>query len=71
MAIDPVIYMQVEMSNLYMSRFSLTLDEFIALDEANGLLEFIEEGYGPFHLMGDQGILDEIHDYVQSARDAD
>ena len=70
MAIDPVIYMQVEIANLYMIRYSLTIDEFLALDEEYGVLEFIAEGYEPFHLMGDEGILLEIHDYIESALNA-
>jgi hypothetical protein len=68
MALDPVIYMQVEMTNLYISKYNLSLDEFLELDEKYDLLEFIGEGYEPFHLMGNEGILNEIHDYLQMAQ---
>jgi len=39
--------------------------EFLKLDKKVDILGFIREGYGVFHLMGDEGILNEIEDYVR------
>ena len=64
MALDPVIFMQIEMANLYMQKHNLSSDEFLKLDDKYNILTFIEEGYEPFHLTGDEGILDEIQDYI-------
>ena len=64
MKLDPILHMQVEISNLYMEKYKLSTDEFIILDKKYGILEFIEEGYEPFHLMGNEGILQEIEDYI-------
>ena len=64
MALDPVIYMQVEMANLYMEIYNISPDEFLELDNKYNILAYIEEGYEPFHLTGNEGILDEIQDYI-------
>jgi len=64
MALDPVIFMQIEMANLYMERYELSPDEFLELDNKYNILAFIAEGYEPFHLTGDEGILNEIQDYI-------
>ena len=70
MPLDTVIYMQVEISNQYMRKYNITLDEFLDLDEKYDLLEFIREGYEPFHLMGNEGILLEINEYIEMAKSA-
>ena len=66
--LNPVIYLQVEIANLYMNRNNLALDEFLDLDEKYDLLTYIAEGYEPFHLMGNEGILLEIDDYIEMAK---
>lgn len=63
--LDPVLYMQAEIANLYMKTQNLTVQEFLTLDEKYGILDFIEVGYEPFHLMGNQGILDEIQSLIE------
>lgn len=68
MALNPIIYMQVEISNLYMQKYNLSVKDFIALDKEYKILDFIAEGYEPFHLMGNQGILNEVHEYVEVQR---
>ena len=68
MELDPVIFMQVEIFNLYRSRHNLSIDEFFDLDEKFDLFEFIEEGYEPFHLMGNEGILIEVDEYIKDAQ---
>ena len=64
MVMDPVIYMQIEIAHLYMLTYGLTLDDFLELDEKYDILTFIAEGYDPFHLMGNAGILLEVKDYI-------
>ena len=64
MTLDPVIFLQVEIANLYMKKRSLTLKEFVELDAKHDLLTYIGEGYEPFHLTGNDGILDEIDNYT-------
>ncbi len=66
MALNQVVYLQVEMANLFMERHNLTPDEFLALDKKYDVLGFIGEGYESFHLTGSEGVLNEINDYVQT-----
>jgi len=46
----------------------MSLDEFNELDDKYAILEFIEDGYEPFHLMGNEGILEELHAYISEQR---
>jgi hypothetical protein len=64
---NQILYMQAGIANLYMKKRDLSPDEFLKLDKKIDILGFIREGYGVFHLMGDQGILDEIEEYVREA----
>ncbi|MDR1112126.1 MAG: DUF3791 domain-containing protein [Deltaproteobacteria bacterium] len=60
---DPVLSMQARIARLYRQRHDMGISEFLDLDRKVDILGFIEIGYGPFHLMGDEGILDEVDDY--------
>jgi len=66
MALNPVVYMQVEIANLYMHKYNLSARDFVELDEKFKILDFIAEGYEPFHLMGNQGILNEVREYIEA-----
>ena len=68
MALNQVVYMQVEMANLYMARHNLTPDKFLELDKKYDVLGFIEDGYEAFHLTGSEGILSEINEYIRLPR---
>jgi len=61
---NQILYMQAGIANLYMKKRDLSPKEFLKLDKKIDILGFIREGYDVFHLMGDQGILDEIEEYV-------
>jgi hypothetical protein len=63
---DQILFMQTGIANMYMKKHKLTPDEFLKLDKKLDILGFIREGYEPFHLMGDKGILNEVEEYVQS-----
>ena len=69
MAVNQVLFLQIEIANEYMKRYNISLDEFNELNDKYAILEFIEEGYEPFHLMGNEGILEEIHEYIEEQRD--
>jgi hypothetical protein len=65
MSLDPVLYMQAEIANLYRKEEKLSVHDFLLLDEKYGLLRFIAAGYEPFHLMGEQGIMNEIREFIK------
>ena len=66
MAVNQVLFLQIEIVNEYMRRYAVSLDEFIKLDEKYAILEFIEDGYEPLHLTGNEGILEEIQEYINA-----
>jgi len=68
MAVNQVLFLQIEIANDYMKRYGMTLDEFNELDDKYAILEFIEDGYEPFHLTGNEGILEEIHEYIKEQK---
>jgi hypothetical protein len=68
MAMNQATYLQVEIAHLYMKRHQVTPKEFLEMDEKYGILYFLETGYEPFHLTGNQGILREVEDYIAVQR---
>ena len=64
--INPVAFLQVHFSRLFMARHNLTPEEFLELDEKKDIIGFLRLGYEPFHLTGDEGVLEELDAYVFS-----
>ena len=62
--VNPVAFLQVSISRLFMERHGLSPEEFLALDAQKDILGFLRLGYEPFHLTGDEGILEELDYYV-------
>ena len=62
--IDPVAFLQISISRLFMERHRLSPEEFLALDAAKDIIGFLRLGYEPFHLTGDEGVLEELDAYV-------
>ena len=50
MALDQVLYLQAEISHMYMKRRNISPAEFLEQDKKYGILKFLETGYEPFHL---------------------
>lgn len=64
-SIDNGLYLQVRIAHKYMQRHNLTIEQFRELDRACDILTFLEIGYEPYHLTGDEGVLDEIDAIVE------
>ena len=62
--IDPIAFLISHTLRLFMKRHRMTVEEFLALDAEKDILGFLKAGYEPFHLTGDEGVLDEIDTYV-------
>jgi len=62
--IDPIAFLQIHFSRLFMERHRLSPQEFLALDSEKDILGFLRLGYEPFHLTGDEGVLEELDIYV-------
>lgn len=59
-----VAYYQVGIARKYMRRHNLTPLQFVERDRQYHILHFLEIGYEPFHLTGDEGVLDELDEIV-------
>ena len=66
--INPVAYLQIHVSRLFMERHGLNVLEFLDIDERIDILGFLRLGYETFHLTGDDGILEELDAYVYGVR---
>ena len=47
-----------------MERHNLSPEEFLALNAKKDIIGFLRLGYEPFHLTGDDGVLEELDSYV-------
>jgi len=47
-----------------MERHRLSPEEFLNLDAKKDIIGFLRLGYEPFHLTGDEGVLEELDAYV-------
>ena len=65
--IDPIAFLQAHISRLFMERHRLSSEAFLELDARVDILGFLRLGYEPFHLTGDEGILEELDAYVYGA----
>ena len=61
---NDVAYYQAGIARKYMRRHNLTSLQFVEKDKKYNILHFLEIGYEPFHLTGDEGVLDEIDEIV-------
>ena len=62
--IDPVIFLQAHFIILFMERHGLSPKDFLDLNAQKDILGFLRLGYEPFHLTGDEGVLEELDAYV-------
>ncbi|MDR0444817.1 MAG: DUF3791 domain-containing protein [Puniceicoccales bacterium] len=61
---NEVAYLQAGIAMKYMRRHNLSPAQFVERDKQYHLLHMLEVGYEPFHLSGDEGILDELDEIV-------
>lgn len=62
--IDPVLFLQVRFSRMFMERHQLSPQAFLELHSKKDILGFLRLGYEAFHLTGDDGVLEELDRYV-------
>jgi len=61
---NDVAYYQIGIARKYMKRHDLTPLQFVERDKKYHILHFLEVGYEPFHLTGDEGVLNELDEIV-------
>jgi len=62
--VNPIMFLQAHFCILFMKRHKLSPEEFLKLDAEKDILGFLRLGYEPFHMTGDEGVLEEIDSYV-------
>jgi len=62
--INPIAFLQIHIARLFMARHDLSIETFLAMNAEKDILGFLKLSYEPFHLTGDDGILDELDKYV-------
>lgn len=55
-----IIFMQVRLLRIASEEWNMSIKEASALFEKYGLLKFIEDCYGVFHMEGDYAVFEEI-----------
>lgn len=63
-----VAYLQAGIALQFMRRHNLTPMQFVEMDKEYHLLHFLEIGYEPFHLSGDESILEILDEIVAEQR---
>jgi hypothetical protein len=61
---NDVAYYQIGITRKYMQRHNMTPMQFVEWDKQYHILHLLEVGYEPFHLTGDEGVLDELDEIV-------
>jgi len=61
---NEVAYFQIGIARKYMKRHNLTPSQFVERDRQYNILSLLEIGYEPFHLTGDEGVLNELDEVV-------
>ena len=64
--INPVAFFVSHITRLFIKRHDMTIDEFLALDAKKDILGYLKDGYEVFHLIGEEGVLDELDTYIGS-----
>ena len=67
-AFNNIAFLQAGIALKFMRRHNLTPLQFVAMDKEYKILYFLEIGYEPFHLSGDESILDELDEIIAEQR---
>ena len=58
-------YLMISVSDYLMHRWNVSLADFLHLDKLYGILDYLELGYEPFHVTGNEGIAEEVEDFIR------
>jgi hypothetical protein len=61
---NPKTFFQVQIANLFIRKHGITPREFVKIDDECDVLGFLLDGYEPFHITGEQGVLREVEEYI-------
>lgn len=61
-----ILFMQIRLLRIMAEKYSLSLKEAAEIFRQYDVLPFIREGFGIFHVEGDEAVFEEVKAYLQS-----
>ncbi len=61
-----ILYMQIRIIRMMSEKYSLSLKQAAELFGKYNVLPFIREGFGIFHVEGDEAVFQEVKSYLKS-----
>ena len=61
-----ILYMQIRIIRMMSEKYSLSLKQAAELFGQYNVLPFIREGFGIFHVEGDEAVFEEVKSYLKS-----
>ena len=59
-----IIALEVEVANALMKKWKKTPRDFVGIDKKAHILEYVGKHYEILHLMGIEGIIEDVEDYI-------
>ena len=59
-----IIALEIEVANALMRKWKKTPKEFVNIDKKVNILEYVDKHYEILHLMGIEGIIEDVEDYI-------
>ena len=63
---EQILFMQIRLLRMLAEKYGLTLKQAAQTFAEYNVLPFIREGYGIFHVEGDEAIFEEVKSYLLS-----
>ena len=63
-----ILFMQIRIFRMMAEKYSMSLKEAAEIFGQYNVLPFIREGFGIFHVEGDEAVFEEVKTYMQSKR---
>lgn len=61
-----ILFMQIRLLRIMAEKYSLSLKEAAEIFRQYDVLPFIRDGFGIFHVEGDEAVFEEVKAYLQS-----
>ena len=61
-----ILFMQIRLLRMMAEKYGLTLKQAAQIFAAYNVLPFIREGFGIFHVAGDEAVFEEVKGFLKS-----
>ncbi len=63
---EQILFMQIRLLRMSAEKFNLSLKEVAELFEKFDVLKYIRNGFGIFHVEGDEAVFEDVKHYLKS-----